>query len=139
MAGVDPEYEMDIRNYSPRNVSMNLTCQVCKVNHNEQEPNGKVFPIYYGGPNISPKNSKLNKIGYLVCENETCQVIINKMKEQFEKACKVLKIAGIWNDGEQYQLPWPREQDVQELHLKDDRENRGGLKKFRYYIPRSRR
>jgi len=67
------------------------------------------------------------------------------MKEQFEKACKVLKIAGIWNDGEQYQLPWPREQDVQELHLKDDRENRGGLKKLRYSnsafatIPRARR
>jgi hypothetical protein len=93
------EHNENIRIYSPRNlVRTKLTCQVCKANNSDPLPNGKVVKVltcYYAGPNISSMNAMMSNIGYLVCEDMTCQDAIDAKIAKFSAACKALGFAGI--------------------------------------------
>ena len=93
------EHKENMRIYSPRNlVCTKLTCQVCKANKGDPLPDGKVVTVltcYYAGPSISSMNAMLNNIGYLVCEDKTCQDAIDAKIAKFSAACKALGFAGI--------------------------------------------
>ena len=93
------EHKENIRICSPRNlVCTKLTCQVCKANKGDPMPDGKVVTVltcWYAGPSISSMNAMLNNIGYLVCEDMTCQDAIDAKIAKFSAACKALGFAGI--------------------------------------------
>ena len=90
------EHKNNIRICSPRNlVGTKLTCQVCKANKGDPLPDGKVVTCWYAGPSISSMNAMLNHIGYLVCEDKTCQDAIDAKIAKFSAACKALGFAGI--------------------------------------------
>ena len=85
--------------YAPRDLRRTkLTCQVCKANKGDPLPDGKVVTVltcYYAGPGIESMNALLNNIGYLVCEDKTCQDDIDAKIAKFSAACKALGFAGI--------------------------------------------
>jgi len=93
------EHKENMRTYAPRNlVCTKLTCQVCKANKGDLLPDGKVVTVltcYYAGPSISSMNAMMNNIGYLVCEDKTCQDVIDTKIAKFSSACKALGFAGI--------------------------------------------